>query len=182
MVKEDKSVSEKKNTLAVVVPVYRSTKTVYQLVLEIKKAFESICPFHIYLVEDGNKPEVVEYLKEHCLQEHVTLLSLAGNYGQQNAVFCGLERALEYEYIATMDDDLKHPVSVLTLMWKEIQEGYDLIYGVPDLNCERAGKYRYSAGSRMRDVLFSSLLHCPPGIRVSSFRIMRREVEKEVVK
>ncbi|MBR2401473.1 MAG: glycosyltransferase [Lachnospiraceae bacterium] len=161
-------------SLAIVIPVYRSMTTVYQLVCELKNAWENVCPYHIFLVDDGNTPEVKEYLKAHCLLEHVTLISLRQNYGQQNAVLCGLQRAGEYAYVAVMDDDLAHPVETLQKMYEKIQEGYDLVYGIPEESKS------YSFGSKARDVLFEKALCCPKGKKVSSFRIMTQAIAKEV--
>jgi len=161
-------------SLAIIIPVYRSTVTVYQLVQELKNTWEYVCPYHIFLIDDGNTREVKEYLKAYCLLEHVTLVSLRHNYGQQNAVLCGLQRAGEYAYVAVMDDDLAHPVETLQKMYEKIQEGYDLVYGIPEEN------ENYSFGSRARDVLFEKALRCPKGKKVSSFRIMTQAVAKEV--
>jgi len=181
VVEKEKQLKEEKKSLAVILPVYRSTETVRRLVLLLKEAFEPLCRLHIVLVEDGNEPSVLAYLKENCLAEHVTLISLKKNYGQQIAVFCGLENVQNYDYVATMDDDLKHPVEVLLQLWEKIQEGYDLVYAVPAAAGEPGTLREYSLGSRMRDLLFSKGLHCPKGLRVSSFRIMSGTVAKEVV-
>ena len=161
-------------SLAVIVPVYRSKETVEELVNAINKVFCEKCRYHIYLVDDGNTEEIKKYLIKHCLKEHVTLITLKHNYGQQNAVLCGLRHIGAYDYVAVMDDDLAHPIHVLATMYDRMQEGYDLIYGIPE---ETAG---YRLGSRARDILFSIALSCPRGKRVSSFRIMTSEVAKEV--
>lgn len=177
MVKEERQVTEMKKSLAVIIPVYRSKETVRQLVINLKEVFEPFCRLQIVLVDDGNVPDVVAYLKENCLLEHTSLVSLKRNFGQQSAVFCGLEKSLEFDYIATMDDDLKHSAEMLAVLWEKIQEGFDLVYGVPELT---GGKYSF--GSRMRDILFSKVLRCPKGKRVSSFRIMTGGVAEDVVK
>ena len=163
-----------KKSLAIIIPVYRSTTSVYQLVCDLKNTWENVCPYHIFLIDDGNTTEVKAYLKAHCLLEHVTLVSLRKNYGQQNAVFCGLQRTGAYDYVAVMDDDLAHPVAVLQKMYEKIQEGFDLIYGIP------ATGENYPLGSRARDLLFDKVLHCPKDKKVSSFRIMTQAVAKEV--
>lgn len=168
-----------KKSLAVIIPVYRSKESVRQLVLDLKEVLEPVCRLRIVLVDDGNEPDILSYLIKNCLLEHISLVSLKRNYGQQNAVFCGLERVLGFDYIATMDDDLKHPAKSLLSLLEKIQEGYDLVYGVP---APADGKdVNYSFGSRMRDVLFSKVLHCPEGMRVSSLRMMTGEVAKDVV-
>lgn len=161
-------------SLAIIIPVYRSTTSVYQLVCELKNTWEHVCPYHIFLIDDGNTTEVKAYLKAHCLLENVTLVSLRKNYGQQNAVLCGLQRTWKYDYVAVMDDDMAHPIATLWEMYEKIQEGYDLVYGIPEEN------RNYSFGSRARDVLFEKALHCPKDKKVSSFRIMTQAVAKEV--
>lgn len=173
-VRVERQEDKMKKSLAVIIPVYRSTVTVYQLVEQIKEKWEKLCPYHIFLVDDGNTTEVTEYLKKNCLIEHVTLISLRRNYGQQNAVLCGLQRTELYDYTAVMDDDMAHSVETLYQMYKKIQEGYDLVYGIPENGSA------YSIGSRARDVLFERVLNCPNGKKVSSFRIMTQAVVKEV--
>lgn len=163
-------------SLAVIIPVYRSKETVRELVEEIEKEFLDTCPYHIYLIDDGNGEDIRNYLVTHCLQENVTLIVLKENYGQQNAVLCGLRYSLGYDYIATMDDDLAHPVVTLKKMYEKMAEGYDIIYGTLQENA------KYSLGSRARDVIFRWALSCPKGKRVSSFRVMKSEVAQEVVK
>lgn len=163
-------------SLAVIIPVYRSKETVRELVEAIKEEFCAICSYHIYLVDDGNGEEISNFLVAHCLQEDVTLIVLKENYGQQNAVLCGLHHSLAYDYVAVMDDDLAHPVAVLKTMYEKMAEGYDLVYGTPEENAQ------YTLGSRVRDGLFRWALSCPKGKRVSSFRVMKSEVAREVVK
>ncbi len=164
-----------KKSLAVIIPVYRSTKTVAALISSIEETWNGVCPYHIYLIDDGNTPEVRAFLVKYCLKDNVSLLCLKENCGQQNAVLCGLRQCNGYDYVAVMDDDLAHPVQTLYEMYEKMQEGYDLIYGIPE------GK-GYSFGSRMRDVLFRFALSCPRGKKVSSFRIMTGEVAEYAAK
>ena len=162
-----------KKSLAVIIPVYRSTESVTELIDNIAETFRTVCPYHVFLVDDGNTDAVRDYLAEHCLKEHVTLLVLEKNYGQQMAVLCGLRACAGYDYVATMDDDLAHPVSVLRRLYDMMANGHDLVYAV------EAEDRMYSFGSRMRDFLFRLALHCPKGKRVSSFRMMTAEVAEE---
>ena len=163
-----------KKSLAIVIPVYRSTASVAKLIDKIVEIFSEVCPYHIFLVDDGNTGAVRDYLVKHCLQEHVTLFVFDKNYGQQKAVLCGLRACEGYDYVATMDDDLAHSPDMLVTMYEKMAEGHDLVYAVPGQ--DRA----YSLGSRMRDMLFRLALHCPKGKRVSSFRMMTAEVAEAV--
>ena len=68
-------------SLAIIIPVYRSTASVAELIDKIAEIFSGVCPYHIFLVDDGNEGEVRDYLVTNCLQEHVTLFSFDKNYG-----------------------------------------------------------------------------------------------------
>ncbi len=52
------------------------------------------------------------------------------NYGQHNATLCGV-RAAHYEITITMDDDLQHPPAEICRLLEKLDEGYDVVYGVP---------------------------------------------------
>jgi undecaprenyl-phosphate 4-deoxy-4-formamido-L-arabinose transferase len=52
------------------------------------------------------------------------------NYGQHNALLCGI-RAARHELIVTMDDDLQHPPEEIPRLLAKLAEGYDVVYGTP---------------------------------------------------
>ena len=108
-------------TLGIVIPVFGSTKSVGCLIRQIHAVFSSVCTYHIYLVDDGNPEEIHLWLRKHCLLPFVTLIRLKQNYGQQNAVLCGIRHAGGCRYIATMDDDLQHSPDMLLTLYQHIQ-------------------------------------------------------------
>ena len=52
------------------------------------------------------------------------------NYGQHNALLCGI-RSARYEIIVTMDDDLQNPPEEIPKLLKKLDERYDVVYGTP---------------------------------------------------
>jgi undecaprenyl-phosphate 4-deoxy-4-formamido-L-arabinose transferase len=52
------------------------------------------------------------------------------NYGQHNALLCGI-RAAAYDTIVTMDDDLQHPPEEIHLLLGALGRGCDVVYGTP---------------------------------------------------
>lgn len=169
-------------TLGIVIPVFGSTKSVVQLIRRIDALFSPICTYHIYLVDDGNPEDIRRWLAANCQFPHVSLIRLKRNYGQQNAVLCGIRHAGSCRYIATMDDDLQHSPKILLSLYRTIEEGWDIVYAVPKPGGKVAGRLSLirSAGSLMRDLLFKILLRLPSQIKVSSFRIMTRELAAEI--
>ena len=53
------------------------------------------------------------------------------NYGQHNALLCGI-RAARFETIVTMDDDLEHPPEEIFKLLAKLDEGFDVVYGFPE--------------------------------------------------
>ncbi len=52
------------------------------------------------------------------------------NYGQHNALLCGIREA-RGDVIITMDDDLQHPPEEISKLLQKWMEGYDVVYGYP---------------------------------------------------
>jgi len=52
------------------------------------------------------------------------------NYGQHNALLCGV-RAARFDRVVTMDDDLQHPPDEIPALLAKLDEGYDVVYGTP---------------------------------------------------
>jgi undecaprenyl-phosphate 4-deoxy-4-formamido-L-arabinose transferase len=51
------------------------------------------------------------------------------NYGQHNALLCGLREA-QHDVIVTLDDDLQHPPEEIPILFGKFREGYDIVYGI----------------------------------------------------
>ncbi|MFA6808074.1 MAG: glycosyltransferase, partial [Eubacteriales bacterium] len=133
----------------------------------------------IILVDDGSTDN--SYAKMctlHSFDSRVKIIRLKKNYGQQNAIMCGLHYALG-DFIVIMDDDIQNPPEEIENLFLKIIEGYDLVYGIPDRKYYNF--YRF-LGSQMRDFLFNIMLNKPKSIKVSSFRIMSRNLAQEIIK
>ncbi len=157
-------------SLGIVIPVYNSASSVELLVRRIGQCFDPDFSCRIILVDDGSKdgsPSVIRDLAQ--TSSRVTAICLDGNYGQQNAVLCGLRHARNCRYVATMDDDLQHPPEVLKILYEKISsEQLDVVYAVPK---EKHLKALRRAGSALRDGLFRLFANKPKHLTVSSFRI-----------
>jgi undecaprenyl-phosphate 4-deoxy-4-formamido-L-arabinose transferase len=55
---------------------------------------------------------------------------LARNFGQHNALLCGI-RAARYEVCITLDDDLQNLPEETHRLLEKLDEGFDVVYGVP---------------------------------------------------
>jgi glycosyltransferase involved in cell wall biosynthesis len=99
-------------TVSVVIPVYRAALTLRELYGQLSITMRQIAPtFEIIFVEDCGGDESWSIITELAeADQRVRGIRMSRNYGQHNAVLCGI-RAARYDVIVTMDDDLQHPVS-----------------------------------------------------------------------
>ena len=123
---------ERPITCSIVVPVYNSAASLEALVTRLAQVLPTIASeYEMILVNDGSQDtswEVITRLAE----QHPWLrgINLMRNYGQHNATLCGV-RSARFEIIVTMDDDLQHPPEEIPALLNKLNEGYDVVYGVP---------------------------------------------------
>lgn len=124
-----------RNTLSscsVVVPVYNSELTLAALVERLGQSLPQITPdYEVILVNDCSPDrswEIICNLSEKY--PWVRGINLMRNYGQHNALLCGI-RAARKEIIITMDDDLQHPPEEIHKLVEKLETGYDVVYGSP---------------------------------------------------
>jgi undecaprenyl-phosphate 4-deoxy-4-formamido-L-arabinose transferase len=167
--------------LSVVVPVYNSRDTLEMLYFRLKQTFDTLqLEFELILVDDGSQDDSFSRMAElHAQDARVKIIQLKRNFGQQNALMCGL-RHTSGEYTVIMDDDLQNPPEEIGKLWSKIREGYDVVYGLPAHSAQKGRGYRYWGGV-LRDILFDRVLHTPAGIKVSSFRILHRDLVRKII-
>src|SRR5579859_5523396 len=100
----------RKYSISVVVPVYNSEAILPQLVKRLEPVLESLCwEYEVIFVNDASRDESWRVIQDLCsVHTWVRGINLMRNYGQHNALLCGI-RTARLELIVTMDDDLQHP-------------------------------------------------------------------------
>jgi glycosyltransferase involved in cell wall biosynthesis len=121
-----------KKDFSVIVPVYNSEKTLEELYLRIEKFFtEKQKTFEVIFVNDGSIDkswEVISMIKKKY-PETTIAVKLAKNYGQHNALFCGLT-FVNGAWVITIDDDLQTPPEEIEkLISTQQNTGAELVYG-----------------------------------------------------
>jgi undecaprenyl-phosphate 4-deoxy-4-formamido-L-arabinose transferase len=166
--------------LSVVIPVYRSQGTLRPLAVQLVTALEALGrDYEIIFVEDGSPDRSWEVLREleQTYPGRIVVIQLMRNYGQHNALMCGLRHA-RGDFIVTMDDDLQHPpAEIATLLAAIEREGADVVYGTPDVKKHTAWR---NLGSTLVNVFFRTIFRCP--IPVTSFRVIRRPVARSILR
>ena len=173
-----------------VVPVYNSEETLEELVTRLRatllaggSAFGGTRPtqmesgtrpaLEIILVNDGSRDgswDVVQRLA--AAHPEVRGISLARNHGQHNALLCGIREA-RGRVIVTMDDDLQNRPEDVPSLIARVNDGYDVVYGVP--RQQQWGLMRNLA-SRVTKIVLQSAMGARTASMVSGFRAMRADV------
>ena len=99
-------------------------------------------------------------------------INLMRNYGQHNALLCGI-RASQYDVIVTVDDDLQHPPEEIHKLLEKLAQGFDVVYGTPER--EEHGFLRDLASLTTKMAL-QNVMGASIARQVSAFRAFRAEV------
>jgi glycosyltransferase involved in cell wall biosynthesis len=165
---------ELKLRLSIVVAVYNSSASLTELIRRMEAVLkDSYAAFEVILVNDGSTDDSWPVIKKLASQHpFVRGLNLTRNYGQHNALLCGIREA-KYEVIVTMDDDLQHPPEEIPKLIKNLTEGYDVVYGIPQKR--QHGLWRGLA-SRITKLALQSAMGVDTARKVSAFRAFRTQV------
>lgn len=156
---------------SVVIPVYRGEDTLEPLVERLGKILPQVAEaYEVLLVNDGSPDNSWAVIGKLATQhDWVQGIGLMRNYGQENATLCGI-RSARYEVIVTMDDDLQHCPEELPKLISKLDEGYDVVYGVPRTRGQPWWKSIFATFVK-RTV--SSLIGSPAIRDMSSYKVFR---------
>jgi glycosyltransferase involved in cell wall biosynthesis len=162
--------------ISVVVPVYNSESICAELVTRLGKILPALAArYEVILVNDGSRDaswaRICSLADEH---DWVRGVNLMRNYGQHNALLCGIREA-RHELIVTMDDDLQHPPEELPRLLDKLGDGYDVVYGTPQR--EQHGLWR-NVASQVTKLALQSAMGVEIARSVSAFRMFRTEVRE----
>ena len=162
--------------ISVVVPCYRSQETVPQLVEELAGVLPALAgAYEVILVNDGSPDGTWEAIRRASTKfPFVVAINLMRNFGQHNAVLCGVRRA-RYDVTITMDDDLQHPPSEIHRLLAKLREGYDVVYGAPET---MAHSLRRSVMSRFYKWAMAFAMGAQTARNISAFRAIRTDLRK----
>ena len=160
--------------LSIVVPVYNSRDTLAQLCARLDPIVQRLAEnYELILVNDGSSDESWEVVQALTGRHPwVRGLDLMRNYGQHNALLCGLREA-KHDVIVTMDDDLQHPPEEIPQLVAKLDEGFDVVYGTPLSHPHSVGR---NIASRLTKFALQSTMGAETAGQVSAFRVLRRSV------
>jgi glycosyltransferase involved in cell wall biosynthesis len=162
------------HTCSVVIPVYNSEGSLRPLVATLAETLPAIsADFEVILVNDASRDGSWTVISELAnTYPWLRGINLMRNYGQHNALLCGIRHA-QHELVITMDDDLQHPPSEIPHLIARLDEGYDVVYGTPQ--AEQHGFLR-DVASQVTKLALQTAMGVEVARQVSAFRVFRTQV------
>lgn len=164
--------------ISVVVPIYNSEKTINELLSRLHFSLKEFNDYEIILVDDCSNNFSYSVIEDTNIAK-TTYIRLLKNVGQQLATFYGLKQT-SGDYVVIIDDDLEQNPEDIVKLYSKIKKGLHVVYGI-DINGKGKNLIR-TIGSSYRDWLFNRLTNKSKEIKVSSFRIMDRQLVNKVLK
>jgi undecaprenyl-phosphate 4-deoxy-4-formamido-L-arabinose transferase len=154
--------------------VYNSEGSLPELVQRLGGVLPAMATeYEAILVNDGSRDgswgTVVDLASRYPWVRGINLMR---NYGQHNALLCGI-RAAAYEIVVTIDDDLQHPPEEIPKLIAKLQEGYDVVYGKPIREVHDFWRW---ASSRVTKIALQSLMGPDAAASAGAFRAFNTAV------
>ena len=167
--------------ISYIIPCYRSTATLPQVVAEITETMKTIdkYDYEIILVNDCSPDDTFETIKRLAGEdERIIGLSLAKNFGQHGALMAGLNEA-KGDIVVCLDDDGQTPADEVGKLLNAIENGADAVYA--SYSHKKHSPFR-NFGSWINDRMACAMLGKPKNLKVSSYFAVKRFVVDEMCK
>jgi len=163
-----------KPSLSVVIPVFRSQTLLPKLVRRLEPVLKNTASrYEVIFIDDGSPDDswkVVKALSEK--HDWIRGISLMSNFGQHNALLCGIREAT-CDFVVTMDDDLQHPPEEIPKLINALTPDCDVVYGLSDEPEHHAWR---NLSSKLTKLLLRAAFRIHGVQNVGAFRAFRTSV------
>ena len=162
--------------LSIVIPVYNSEQSLSPLLQQLSQVLPTLVDrYEVLLVNDGSRDKSWSVISSLVPQYSFARgINMMRNYGQHNALLCGIRQA-KGDIIVTMDDDLQHPPEEIHKLLDKLAEGYDVVYGTPH---EEGHGFLRDLASQATKLALQSAMGATTARQVSAFRAFRTNVRQ----
>lgn len=160
--------------VSIVIPCYRSERTLPHLIPRIHQTMSGAeVSFEVVFVEDGSRDGTWSTIQELARQyPFIRGFRLMRNYGQHNALLCGI-RAARGRTIVTMDDDLQNPPEEIPRLLAKLSEGYDVVYGSPQ---QESHGFLRNLASQMTKLVLQKSMGASTARSISAYRAFHTRI------
>lgn len=128
--------------------------------------------FEVIVVDDGSTDDTWEQVVSAASRHpEVRGIRFAANFGQEPALFAGLDQA-RGDWVLTLDADLQDPPELAGEMLQKARSGYDVVYG---MRRSRAGESWFKRSTAwVFHRLLNIVAHHPVPVDSGNFRLLSR--------
>lgn len=165
--------------LSVIIPVFNAENSIEALIHNLYNSLQSVT-FEVILVNDSS-PDGSAAICKSLVEKFNNLkyIGLRKNFGEFNAVICGLNHS-KGAYSVIIDDDFQNPPSEILKLLNEAEKGdFDVVYSYYS---EKKHSLIRNLGSKLVNTLTTFLLKKPADLYLSSFKLIKKEVVAEIIK
>ena len=157
--------------ISFVIPVFRSADSLTELFERIASvAGDHSWEFEVIFVEDCGGDNSWDVILELAADyTNIRGFKMSRNYGQHNALLCGIREA-RGDVIITLDDDLQHPPEEVPKLVSKLSDELDVIYGSPEQ--EQHGLLRDLA-SQITKLALEGAMGAANARQVSAMRVFK---------
>jgi glycosyltransferase involved in cell wall biosynthesis len=162
--------------VSIVVPVYNSQDSLPILSDRLRNLFSAQSRnFELILIDDGSRDRSWPVICELSARfTHIRGIRMLRNYGQHNALLCGI-RSAKNPIIVTMDDDLQNPPEEIPKLLAALDEDNDVVYGTSAK--ENHGLWRNLA-SQITKLVLQKAMGAKTARSVGAFRAFRARIAR----
>ncbi len=171
--------SKPDTTYSIIVPVYNSETSLTLLIQKLAEVLPALGQnYEVILVNDGSRDRSWQVIC-HLANRYTWVkgINLMRNYGQHNALLCGI-RAAQHSISITIDDDLQNPPEEIHLLLAKLNEGYDVVYGTPQ---QQQHGFLRDMASEITKIVLQNSMGAATARNVSAFRAFRTDIRKAFV-
>ncbi|SDQ35510.1 dolichol-phosphate mannosyltransferase [Chryseobacterium soldanellicola] len=165
--------------ITLIIPVYNSSQFLHKTVKAVDdQRIKSNWDLELILVEDGSPDKSFDAIEKLTpLYPYIKAIKLSRNFGHQIAVKTGLSYATG-DYIAIIDDDLQDPPSLLPRFFEQLDNGYEVAYGIRKKRKEgHLKKMAYTGFYRLLDTISETKIPLDSG----DFCVMTKNVKDKML-
>jgi dolichol-phosphate mannosyltransferase len=163
--------------ISIVIPSFNEEGNIPIMVETLHKVIKPLnFEYELIFVDDGSKDATISILKElAATDENLYYIELSRNFGHQNALMAGLDKATG-DAIITMDGDLQHPPELIPSLIQKWEEGYEVVYTRRLENKNLPAFKKITSKYFYRFINYISEIEIEPG--TADFRLMDKKVAK----
>lgn len=167
---------------SIIIPVYRAAGCLPELYDRLTAVLEGICAeYEIIMVDDASPDDSWDVMRGlQGRDPRVKIIQQMRNFGQHKAILCGMQYA-RGEFIVTMDDDLQHPPEEVPKLIEAIRsdDNLDVVSGAYEV---KQHSWFRNIGSQAVNAVMSYVFNKDSNLKFTSFRIMRRNVVRSILR